>query len=186
MSHDLTRKVNRRDFLKFGTAAGVGAALSKSGLAGAAETPPAGRQAAGAASLIDFKVAPVDPVRIGFVGVGGMGSAHVRNFLKIDGVEIKAVCDIVEEKTARIQKWCEEAGRPKPDAYIKGDWDFKRLCERADLDLVYTATPWEWHMPVCVAAMKAGKHAATEVPAASPSRTAGSSSRPPRRRSATA
>ncbi|MFC1502412.1 Gfo/Idh/MocA family protein [bacterium] len=41
-----------------------------------------------------------------------------------------------------------------------------RLCERDDLDLVYTATPWEWHVPVCVAAMEAGKHAATEVPAA--------------------
>ncbi len=166
MTTPFSNRLNRRDFLKYGTAAGVGAALSKSGLAGTAETLAAGRQAAGAASLIDFKVAPVDPVRIGFVGVGGMGSAHVRNFLKIDGVEIKAVCDIVEEKTARIQTWCVEAGRPKPEAYNKGDWDFKRLCERPDIDIVYTATPWEWHVPVCVAAMEAGKHAATEVPAA--------------------
>jgi predicted dehydrogenase len=31
---------------------------------------------------------------------------------------------------------------------------------------VLTATPWQWHTPVCVAAMNAGKHAATEVPAA--------------------
>ena len=35
-----------------------------------------------------------------------------------------------------------------------------------DLDLVYTATPWEWHTPVCLAAMRNGKHAATEIPAA--------------------
>ena len=34
------------------------------------------------------------------------------------------------------------------------------------MDLVLTATPWQWHVPVCVAALKAGKHAATEVPAA--------------------
>ncbi|OGD21885.1 MAG: hypothetical protein A2W03_10890 [Candidatus Aminicenantes bacterium RBG_16_63_16] len=166
MNNPLIRKVNRRDFLKIGAAAGVGAALSKSGLAGAVDALPPVSQAAGAASLIDFKAAPIDPVRIAFVGVGGMGSAHVRNFLKIDGVEIKAVCDIVEEKTARIQKWCGEAGRPRPEAYFKGDWDFKRLCERNDIDIVYTATPWEWHVPVCVAAMEAGKHAATEVPAA--------------------
>jgi predicted dehydrogenase len=31
---------------------------------------------------------------------------------------------------------------------------------------VFTATPWEWHVPVLLAAMKNGKHAATEVPAA--------------------
>jgi len=40
------------------------------------------------------------------------------------------------------------------------------MCEEEDLDLVFTATPWEWHVPVCLAAMKNGKHAATEVPAA--------------------
>ena len=34
------------------------------------------------------------------------------------------------------------------------------------LDLVYNATPWEWHVPIMLAAMKNGKHAATEVPAA--------------------
>ena len=40
-------------------------------------------------------------------------------------------------------------------------------CAQAeDLDLVYTATPWEWHVPVCLAAMRNGKHAATEIPAA--------------------
>ena len=33
-------------------------------------------------------------------------------------------------------------------------------------DLVYNATPWQWHVPVCLAAMRHGKHAATEVPAA--------------------
>ncbi len=38
--------------------------------------------------------------------------------------------------------------------------------QRDDIDIVYTATPWEWHVPVCLAALKAGKHAATEVPAA--------------------
>jgi predicted dehydrogenase len=40
------------------------------------------------------------------------------------------------------------------------------MAERKDLDAIVTATPWELHTPVCVAAMKAGKYAATEVPAA--------------------
>src|SRR5690606_38358101 len=59
-----------------------------------------------------------------------------------------------------------EAGHEKPAGYSRNETDFKRLCERDDLDLVMTATPWEWHTPVCVAAMEAGKHAASEVPIA--------------------
>ena len=59
-----------------------------------------------------------------------------------------------------------EAGLPKPTGYSKGEDDFVRMCETEELDLVFTATPWNWHVPVMVAAMKNGKHAATEVPAA--------------------
>ncbi len=159
------KTMNRREFLKVGAAAGLGTALSQPALSGRDIEPSPGARSFGD-DLIEFKVPPIDPVRIGFVGVGGMGSAHVRNVLKIEGAEIKAVCDIVEEKVTRIQSWCEEAGLPKPDGYSRGSRDFERLCDRDDLDLVFTATPWEWHVPVCLAAMKAGKHAATEVPAA--------------------
>jgi hypothetical protein len=108
----------------------------------------------------------MERVRIGFVGVGGMGTNHVAQLLKIEGAEIRAVCDVVPEKAAHAQDLVAAAGQPRPTAYTRGPWDFKRLCERSDLDLVFTATPWEWHVPVCVAAMQAAKHAATEVPAA--------------------
>ncbi|OGD24979.1 MAG: hypothetical protein A2Y56_05210, partial [Candidatus Aminicenantes bacterium RBG_13_63_10] len=59
-----------------------------------------------------------------------------------------------------------EAGFDKPAGYSRGPRDFERLCETEDLDLVFNATPWEWHVPISVAAMRNGKHAATEVPAA--------------------
>ncbi len=127
---------------------------------------PEARAIAGSATMIEWADRPMDVVRIGFVGVGGMGTAHVENFLKIEGVEVRAVCDIVEDRVARAQKLVVEAGQEKPAGYSGGPLDFERLCEREDLDLVFTATPWRWHVPVCVAAMKAGKHAATEVPAA--------------------
>ncbi len=58
------------------------------------------------------------------------------------------------------------AGQPAPALYTRGPRDFERLCAEADVDLVYTATPWEWHVPVMLAALRHGKHAATEVPAA--------------------
>ncbi len=113
-----------------------------------------------------FSAPPIDIVRIGFVGLGGMGTNHIMNLLRIEGVQIKAVCDIVPDKVERIKNMVKSAGQPEPTGYDRGEWDFKRMCETEDLDLVYTATPWEWHVPVCVAAMENGKHAATEVPAA--------------------
>jgi predicted dehydrogenase len=147
----------RREIMK--TAALAGAAVT--GLSMSAGAEPVKTAPAGAP---DIK--PRDRIRVGFVGVGGQGGGHVHNLLKIEGVELRAVCDIRPERTEWAQKQVEAAGQPKPAAYNKGPEDFRRLCEQEDLDLVYTATPWEWHVPVCVAAMKAGKHAATEVPAA--------------------
>ena len=154
------RNQSRRDFLKIGAAAGLGAAVAGLGLEakGTAALPGEARS--------QFKTTPIPNVRVGFVGVGGMGSAHVQNYLNIEGVEVKAICDIVPAKVERAQKWVVEAGQPMPTGYSKGPEDFQRMCETEELDLVMTATPWEWHVPVCLAAMKNGKHAATEVPAA--------------------
>jgi len=109
---------------------------------------------------------PIDPVRIGFVGVGGMGTHHVKNLVRMPGVRITALCDIREDNAARAGQIVQEAGQPAPTLYTRGEDDFERLCAEEDLDLVYTATPWEWHTRVCVTAMENGKHAATEVPAA--------------------
>ena len=40
-------------------------------------------------SLEPFGFAPLDPVRVAFVGVGHQGTSHVENFLKLEGVEIR-------------------------------------------------------------------------------------------------
>ncbi len=157
--------LDRRELLKVG-AAGLGAAMlgvAASTRPGAASTPPSN---IGQAPAQPFAAPPMDVVRIGFVGVGGMGSAHWRNLLRIEGVELKAVCDIVPEKVEQMQDLAVEAGKHKPKGYDRGEWDFVRMCEEEELDLVYNATPWEWHVPICVAAMENDKHAATEVPAA--------------------
>ncbi len=115
---------------------------------------------------VPFAAQPIETVRIGFVGIGLQGGSHLRNFLGIPGCRITAVCDIREERTSWAVKAITEAGHPTPSVYARGPRDFERLCETEDLDLVFTATPWEWHVPVMLAAMKNGKHAATEVPAA--------------------
>jgi len=117
-------------------------------------------------TMMGYAAPPLDVVRIGYVGVGGMGTAHVENLLKIPGAEIRAVCDIVPARVERAQQLCLTAGYARPDGYARGEHDYRNLCSRDDLDLVYIATPWEWHVPMCLEALSSGKHAAVEVPAA--------------------
>ena len=146
--------VNRRDFLKIG-----GAALTASAL-----VPNSGTEAE-AQSSAPFAAPPIEQVRIGFVGIGGQGGSHVRNLLRIAGCRITAVCDIRPERTDWAAREISEAGHPAPTSYTRGPRDFERLCATEDVDLVFNATPWEWHAPIMLAAMKNGKHTATEVPA---------------------
>ncbi|HEX2452650.1 MAG TPA: Gfo/Idh/MocA family oxidoreductase [Vicinamibacterales bacterium] len=147
--------LNRRDFLELG-----GALIA----ACAVDAPIAASEEQAAAGA--FAAAPIETVRIGYVGIGGQGSGHVENLLKIPGCRITAVCDIRPERTDWATKAVTAAGQPAPKVYTRGPHDFERLCETEDLDLVYNATPWEWHVPIMLAAMKNGKHTATEVPAA--------------------
>lgn len=155
---DRANRPDRRTFLQ---AAGAVVGASLAGRRGAAaQTQPASKASAA------FAAPPIPEVRIGFVGVGGQGTSHVRNMLRVPGARITAVCDIAPARVALVQKLVVAAGHKEPTAYSRGPRDFERLCETEDLDLVFTATPWEWHVPVCVSAMRNGKHAATEVPAA--------------------
>ncbi len=152
---------NRRTFLQ-----AAGAVLGASIAAPTAEANGSQQPATAGKPTPLFAAPPMPEVRIGFVGVGGQGGAHVRNMLRVPGTRITAVCDIAPDRAALIQKWVVEAGQKEPTLYTRGPRDFERLCETEELDLVFNATPWEWHVPVCTAAMKNGKHAATEVPAA--------------------
>jgi predicted dehydrogenase len=148
---DETKDPTRREFLGMGAAALGAAALPLPYTAPLPLCPSA---------------PPLPTVRIGFVGIGGQGSVHVENLLTLEGVEIRALCDIVPEKVSTWQQKIRELGRPEPTAYTRGPHDFERLCAEEELDLVFTATPWEWHVPVLLAAMHNGKHGASEVPIA--------------------
>lgn len=106
------------------------------------------------------------PLRVGFIGVGSRGSGLLRTTLRMGDVEVPAVCDINEAHLSRAQEFVEKAGKKRPEGYSRGVEDYKRMLERDDLDAVINAGPWELHTPMSVATMKAGKYAATEVPAA--------------------
>jgi len=159
----MKKRLNRRDFLKQSSTAGLGMALGGMAMSkyGCVRQPQLKTEP------IEHLVAPpVETVRVGYVGIGNQGSGHLRNLLRIDGVEIKAACDIREERILWAQEQCEKAGKPKPTGYFNGPEDFKRMCDTEGLDLVYNATPWEWHVPISIKAMETGSHAASEVPGA--------------------
>ncbi|MBN2288241.1 MAG: Gfo/Idh/MocA family oxidoreductase [Candidatus Glassbacteria bacterium] len=141
------KNLSRRRFLANAAAASVG--LSLTGLSGSLYGRPEEK-----------------PVRLGFVGVGNRGTGLLRHIMAFKGVEIPALCDINEAHLARAQKIVEETLGKRPEGYCSGPEGYRKLCERDDLDAVATATPWELHTPVMLAAMENGKYGATEVPAA--------------------
>lgn len=159
----MKKELNRRDFLKQSSAVGLGAALGSIAASGCNN---AGQAPLKTEPIDHLAAPPMETVRVGYVGVGSQGSGHVRNLLRIEGVELKAVCDIREERILWAQEQCEKAGKSKPKGYFNGPEDFKRMCDTEDLDLVYNATPWEWHVPISIKAMETGSHAASEVPGA--------------------
>lgn len=125
--------------------------------------------AAGATALIAGTVNAQEAeriVRVGVVGVGSRGTGFVNTLVAMPGVEVPAVCDINPDRAAQAQKIVADKTGRSPEAYTQSERDFERLCAREDLDAVITATPWEWHAPVALSAMRAKKYAGVEVPAA--------------------
>ncbi|WP_234733526.1 Gfo/Idh/MocA family protein [Tellurirhabdus bombi] len=104
-------------------------------------------------------------VRLAFIGVGARGRGHVQQALYRDDVVITAICDPDPEAISRTNALIAKKGRPAPVAYTKGDEAFLDMLKRDDIDGVVIATPWEWHVPMAVATMKAGKYAGLEVSA---------------------
>jgi predicted dehydrogenase len=105
-------------------------------------------------------------VRVGIIGLGGRGNGHLNDLLNIRDVEIKAVCDLVEERAVNAAKRVEAKGQPRPAVYGGSQMAWTALTKRNDLDIVYIVTPWDWHVPQALAAMENGIHAAVEVPVA--------------------
>ncbi|MDE1175661.1 MAG: Gfo/Idh/MocA family oxidoreductase [Edaphobacter sp.] len=147
--------LSRRGFLKMGA---VGAmAVAAPGMT-AEEHKPQGK------TVIGMPFQKMNP-RIGIIGTGGRGTSLLGNLLAAEA-NILAICDAVPEHAEHAKGLVEKAGQKSPVLYTKGENDFENLVARDDLDLIIIATPWNWHVPMAVAAMQHGKHVAVEVPAA--------------------
>ncbi len=107
----------------------------------------------------------MDVVRVGIIGVGQRGPTYIKIMGRVEGVDIKAICDIRPEKAEASKKMAEELGY-KPMVYSDNKDSWKKLCERDDIDLVIVTTPWTMHAEMGAYAMNQGKHTAIAVPAA--------------------
>jgi len=107
----------------------------------------------------------LDTVRIGIIGLGQRGPHHTRIMSTLEGVEIKALCDVRPEKVDAVKRQLAGTAH-SPVLYSRHESEWKKLCERDDVDLVIITTPLYLHAEMAVYAMNHGKHVASEVPIA--------------------
>ena len=100
----------------------------------------------------------MEKVRLGIIGVGNMGSSHIKNYLKdtMPEIEITAVADINPD---RLQ-WAKEQ---LPD--VKTFNTASELMDSGEVEAVLIATPHYDHPPLVIEALNKGLHAMSEKPA---------------------
>lgn len=102
-------------------------------------------------------------VRLGFVAVGLRGQSLLNELCPRADVEIVALADPDARMVRAAQDILRKHKRPEAAVYGNGDYDYRNLLKRADIDAVIIASPWEWHRTQGVDAMYAGKIVGMEV-----------------------
>lgn len=98
-----------------------------------------------------------DKVRVGVIGVGQIGKSHLREYQGVPEVEVVAIADVNEA----------ELGRVAETYQIRNVYtDFRELLRRDDIEAVDVCLHNNFHAPVSIEAMRAGKHVYCEKPIA--------------------
>ena len=152
-------ETQRRDFIK--GAAWMGAAA----LAAGCTTAGGGAKIGGVGSMSGFAVKPLRKVRVGVVGLGNRGPGAVHRIASIPGTEVAALCDLYQDKVSAQQEWLKKNKKPAAKEFV-GSEGWKAMCDWDGIDVVYCVTNWQTHVPIMLRALRSGKHAFCEVPAA--------------------
>ena len=100
----------------------------------------------------------MEKVKFGIVGIGNMGSVHVKYVDAISNARLSAVCDINPAAFDRIA--------PETREKIKCFTDVDTFLAEGDIDVVVVAVPHYSHPDIAIKAMNAGKHIIVEKPIA--------------------
>jgi predicted dehydrogenase len=141
---------SRRRFLKTSLAGAAGAGFASPGRALGSSTAASQNKVAGAN----------DRVRVALIGCGGMGTANLRDFLKL-GTQVVALCDVDDAQSAKARAFVAKDFNQTPALVTR---DFRQVLERKDIDAVIVGTPDHWHALPTVMACEAGKDVYVEKP----------------------
>jgi len=103
-----------------------------------------------------------ETVNAGLIGVRGMGWADLRSFLKNEGTECIALCDVDSELLERRADELAATTGHRPQTFN----DHRELLKIKDLDAVFIGTPDHWHCIQMIDACEAGKDVYVEKPVA--------------------
>ena len=103
-----------------------------------------------------------DRIRVGIVGMGGRGRAHVKYLSELkDQCAIRAVCDVNQAARERAVAQVEKLTGRRPKEFR----DMREMFDGTDVDAVFIATPNHWHALATIWACQAGKDVYVEKPA---------------------
>lgn len=106
---------------------------------------------------------PNSKLRIGIIGTGLRGQELLRLSLQRSDTHVVAICDIQQVMLNDALALFEAASKPQPAIYTGDPFAYREMLSKEDIDAVIIATPWEWHYPMAMDAMDAGKHVGCEV-----------------------
>lgn len=119
-------------------------------------------------NMCGYAAPKLDTVRIGFIGVGNRGVFNMQQMLYLEGVEVKAICDLRQFRIDEAQRTLSDFNFPVAREYGGSADAWKEVCEQPDLDLIMIAVPrGPLHAEISIYAMQCGKHVGVEVPAIS-------------------
>src|SRR6266550_1060184 len=137
--------IDRRDFLKTTSAAGLGVVISKQF----------------AAPLLALNGSPNERVVISVMGLNGRGTVLAKTVAKIPNAEVAYLCDVDSQVLAKAAL---SLGQVQSKA-ARQIGDIRRVLDDKDVDAIMVAAPDHWHTPATILALKAGKHVYVVNPA---------------------
>src|SRR6266581_1316318 len=143
----MNRGLNRRNFLKAGTAV-----TAKTFLAGSTQTHLLAQAQAEPARPL----AANDHIQFALIGAGGQGQGDTRTAVEAPGVKLVAVADCYDGRLTHAKElWGDDVFATR---------DYREILSRPDIDAVLIATPDHWHKQAAIDAMNAGKDVYLEKP----------------------